>query len=140
MAFYKRRDLQRIAESKLEDALLLLKHKRFSNAYYLAGYSIEIGLKACIAKQITAEVIPDKNFVNAIYQHELGRLVGVAGLTSELKKKEQGSAAFSANWALVTRWEPEARYAATDPLSAQLMIQAVIDQDAGVFAWIKTHW
>ncbi|MDO9249509.1 MAG: hypothetical protein Q7U11_23860, partial [Phenylobacterium sp.] len=69
-----------MAQTKLDDALLLLAHKRYSNAYYLAGYAIEIALKACISRQITADVIPDKAFINAIHTHQLKDLVGVAGL------------------------------------------------------------
>src|SRR5258708_26287810 len=76
--------LQAIAQAKLDDALLLFQHRRFSNAYYLAGYAVEIGLKACIAKQISAETIPDKAFINDIFKHGLRELIGVAGLSAEL--------------------------------------------------------
>ncbi len=48
-----------LAAAKCEDATLLLAHARFSSAYYLAGYALELALKACIAKQFAAEVIPD---------------------------------------------------------------------------------
>ncbi|MDQ2083721.1 HEPN domain-containing protein [Xanthobacteraceae bacterium Astr-EGSB] len=59
---FKRIDLQANAEAKSADAKLLLQHGRYSSAYYLAGYSIEIGLKACIALQVAAETIPGKAF------------------------------------------------------------------------------
>jgi hypothetical protein len=59
----KRTDLQALARAKFNDAELLFQHGRFSNAYYLAGYTIEIGLKACIAAQVSAETIPDKAFL-----------------------------------------------------------------------------
>lgn len=65
------------AQAKLDDAQLLLKHQRYSNAYYLAGYAIELGLKACIAKSVTAETIPDKSFINGIYKHQFAGLVGL---------------------------------------------------------------
>ena len=48
---YKRVDLQALAQAKLDDAKLLFDNGRFSNAYYLAGYAVELGLKACIARQ-----------------------------------------------------------------------------------------
>ena len=141
MAFsLKRSDLQKIAQAKLDDALLLLAHQRFSNAYYLGGYAVEIGLKACIARQITAETIPDKNLVIDTYSHQLRKLVGVAGLSNELKMQEQQDPMFSANWALVAEWVPEIRYGPVDPLSAQLLLQAISDSSKGVFQWIKVHW
>jgi HEPN domain-containing protein len=58
----KRSELQTRAQAKLDDAILLLQHGRYTNAYYIAGYAVELGLKACIAAQIDAETIPDKAF------------------------------------------------------------------------------
>jgi hypothetical protein len=141
MAFgYRRAELQAVAQAKLEDALLLFQHRRFSNAYYLAGYAIEIGLKACIARQIAAETIPDRNFINETYRHELIKLVGIAGLTAELRTREQRSPAFAANWSTVAEWSPEKRYESIDSYSAQFMIEAVNEPENGVFPWIKTYW
>ena len=136
----KRADLQAIAESKLEDAILLLNNRRFSSAYYLSGYAIEIGLKACIAKQFTADVIPDKTFVNEIYKHNLKGLVGVAGLTTALKQTEDVDQNFSTHWALVAQWTPESRYEITDPVTAHVMVVAINDANSGVFRWIKANW
>jgi HEPN domain-containing protein len=56
----KRLDLQHLSEAKLADAELLFANGRHSNAYYLAGYAVEIGLKACISRQILADTLPDK--------------------------------------------------------------------------------
>ena len=79
---YSRTDLQARAQAKLDDALLLLLNNRFSNAYYLAGYAIEMALKACVAAQIVAETIPDKELLNKILNHDFKVLVGLAGLKS----------------------------------------------------------
>ena len=132
--------LQAIAQAKLDDAVFLLQNARYSNAYYLAGYAAEIGLKACIAKQITSETIPDRNFVNDIYKHGLKNLIGVAGLSAALKEKETTDEAFATNWGIVAAWIPETRYDSVDNYSAQLMIQALCEKKSGVFEWIKTLW
>ena len=42
-------ELIKLAEAKARDAHLLLQNERYSNAYYLVGYAVEIGLKAIIA-------------------------------------------------------------------------------------------
>ena len=136
----KRVDLQALAQAKIDDAILLLEKKRFSNAYYLAGYAVELALKACIAKQMAAEVIPDKTFVNSIYNHRLRDLIGTAGLTNELKKAEDTNSNFGASWAIVSEWNPELRYETKDGLSAQLLIAAIMDPQAGVLSWIKKYW
>ena len=48
--FVSRKTLQALAEGKLDDALLLLRNNRCSNAYYLAGYALELGFKAAACK------------------------------------------------------------------------------------------
>lgn len=136
----KRSDLRAVAQAKLDDSLLLIENRRFSNAYYLSGYAIEIGLKACIAAQFVKDVIPDKAFVNEIYKHNLKGLVGVAGLTASLKAAQDEDQLLATNWALVAQWTPETRYEVIDSMSAQAMLSAIIDPNSGVFQWIKRFW
>lgn len=57
-----RSDLQRLAETRLREARTLFEAGHYAGAYYLAGYVVELSLKACIAKQFKAEVIPDWKF------------------------------------------------------------------------------
>ncbi|RAI45298.1 hypothetical protein CH341_04705 [Rhodoplanes roseus] len=141
MAFGMRRsDLQAMAQAKLDDATILLAHGRFSNAYYLAGYAVELGLKACIAAQVNAETIPDKEFIKKIYSHVFPELIGLAGLAAEFKRRKDENPAFAANWAIVSEWSPDVRYEQRDPMSAQLMLQAIIEPERGVLPWIKTFW
>ena len=73
-------DLEALAETRLQDAILLLEAGRSSSAYYLAGNAVELGLKACVAKAFQPNAIPDKAFVNEIYTHSLEKLLGTAGL------------------------------------------------------------
>lgn len=134
---HRRDDLRANAQAKLDDAIILLKYKRYSNAYYLAGYAVEIGLKACIATQFSADVIPDKDFVADVYHHELRQLVSLAGLSAQLKEQDDE---MKANWAIVAQWKPKSRYESIDPMSAQLIISAITDPKSGVLQWIKTYW
>jgi len=140
MPAMRRSDLQAVAQAKIDDAVLLLSAKRFSNAYYLAGYAVEISLKACIAKQFSANTIPDRRFVVDVHVHDLKKLIGLAGLTQDLRQRETASAQFSANWALVTEWTPETRYEAVEAVTAQFMIVAITDASEGVLPWITTVW
>ncbi len=136
----RRSDLQAAAQSKLDDAVLLLAHGRYANAYYLSGYAIELGLKACISRQISAETIPDRNLVRDIFQHELRRLVGIAGLTGLFKARQDSDPDFAANWAIVAEWSPEVRYGPVDAGTAEVMLQAVSDNQSGILPWIRQHW
>ena len=72
-------DLRKLAQIRLDDSLLLFEARRSSSAYYLCGYAVELGLKACIAKLMRSDVIPDRAFINAIYTHRFESLVATAG-------------------------------------------------------------
>ena len=53
-----RRDFRRLAEEQLRDARVLMAGRRYAAAYYLAGYAIECGLKACVARQVKQYEFP----------------------------------------------------------------------------------
>ena len=135
-----KRELEFLAEAKLQDAKLLFDNHRHSNAYYLGGYAIELALKARIAKQMFSEVIPDKELINDTYSHNFSKLVGVAGLNFELNKRMNENDLFKQNWTIVGQWAPEARYGQTDKSIAQYFLNAVADKNCGVFEWIKSYW
>lgn len=137
---YRRNDLRAQADAKVADAMLLLHHRRFSNAYYLAGYAVELGLKACIAAQIAAETLPDKDLLKGLLTHEYPKLVGLAGLGQELKDKQDADEVFASNWAVASEWKPDSRYEMIDPTTAQQLLQAICDPKSGVLQWIRTHW
>jgi HEPN domain-containing protein len=45
-------EIRKIADQKIADAELLLQQNRYDNAIYLAGYSVELYLKAKIAERL----------------------------------------------------------------------------------------
>lgn len=130
----------KLAEAKAEDALLLLQHGRYSNAYYLAGYAVEIGLKAIIASEFESDTLPDKNFVTKIYVHELTKLVGFAGLEAELKQLRRANFEFGTNWAIMANWSEDARYEPVDSIRASSMVEAILNEKNGILPWLRTHW
>jgi HEPN domain-containing protein len=133
-------ELEALAQEKLDDAAALVANSRWSNGYYLAGYAVELALKACIAKAFKAVTIPDKDFVNATYSHNFRNLAGTAGLSADLRSREQADAGFAANWGVVTSWSPDARYARATQQQAEELLQAISDEDNGVFPWIRAFW
>ena len=133
-------NLKAIAQSKSADAVLLLEHGRFANAYYLAGYAVEIGLKACIALQFRAEYFPDRRLVNTVHTHQLNELVLHAGLEKILAERKEASREFSKNWTRACKWTPDTRYIAVDALTARVMVHAVSDPQTGVLTWIREYW
>lgn len=137
----RRRDLQRLAEERLRDAAVLLRARRYGAAYYLLGYSVECAIKACIAKRFQARTIPDKGLVNSIYQHDLERLMTVAGLNSAFRQAQQSDSELAAKWIVVVNWKPEARYQRTIARRDALELhEAVGNPTHGVLQWLRRHW
>ena len=44
-----RSDFQQLADVRIDEAAVLFAQGKYDGAYYLAGYAVECGLKACIA-------------------------------------------------------------------------------------------
>jgi hypothetical protein len=136
----RRADLQRNAERKLDDAEILFRNGGYSNSYYLAGFAVEIGLKACVARHQLPETIPSEEVLKNFLVHDYNKLVGLAGLMRALREHQDASNEFAANWGLVSQWHPSCRYGETDVYTAQVMLDAVGNPVDGVLSWIKTHW
>lgn len=135
-----RNDLQRLSQLRLEDAIFLLQGNKPSSAYYVAGYSVELALKACISRMFQAGVIPDKGFVNAIYTHNLESLMSMSGLLPELNARMKEDTVFGGSWGVVSKWNESSRYEFWDPVSAATLLGAIDDEEHGVLPWLKTHW
>jgi HEPN domain-containing protein len=133
-------DLEQLAELRLMDAVLLHENARYSSAYYLSGYAVELALKACIARQIVQNMIPDRGFVNAIYTHDLENLLTIARLRETFRLDRAADRRLAANWFRASQWKESSRYEIWDATSSADMLSAVGATDHGVFQWVKRHW
>lgn len=132
--------MRALAEAKLADASLLLDHQRYSSAYYLAGYAVELALKACVSRQFRENEIPAKELIKKVLTHDFQQLVALAGLTAELKAEQSGDGMFGAYWGVVNEWESDSRYDMLEAISSQQLIRAIADEQHGVMRWIRLHW
>jgi len=122
------------------EALALLKKGLFSGCYYLSGYVVECGLKACIAKKVRKHEFPDKETVNQSYTHNLVQLLGIAGLEIKFKEKALRSKQFEVNWSTIKDWSENSRYEVINEKKAKDMYKALINRKDGVLQWIKLYW
>jgi len=133
-------DLKVLAQSRIDDAIVLFQAGKFSSAFYLAGYSIELAIKVCISDLFHSGVIPDKGFVNAIYVHDIEKLINTAGLKPALQGELKNDAQFAAFWGIACKWNEQSRYHVTDSITAGHLIVSINDPDHGVLQWLKRHW
>ena len=135
-----RGDLQALSRVRLAEAKALLRAGFADGAFYLAGYSVECALKACIAKQTKRHDFPDKKKVLDSYTHDFGKLIERAGLRAEFAAREKADAEFQGNWRTMESWSEESRYRGQSSLQAQGLIRAIEDRKHGVMGWIKHYW
>jgi hypothetical protein len=82
----------------VRDAAALLKAKRYSAAYYLAGYAVECALKACVVaylKKNLAVIFRDRRFSEKCWTHDFKRVVHARGFDSPVEcryRRESGLA------------------------------------------------
>jgi hypothetical protein len=132
--------LQALANARMRDARALYKAGEFSGAYYLIGYAVECGLKACIAKKIRRHDFPDKKGVNDAHTHNLKILCSLADLHGPRLLLEQTDPLFRKNWNLTITWSEESRYKTSDQQKSKDLMDAIMGKRHGVMPWIKRHW
>ena len=134
-----RKDLQTVAETRLKDAQLLYRHRRFDGAYYLAGYVIECALKACIAKKTRRYDFPNKELAQNVYTHDLTQLLQHAGLGQQLQQEFQSDPELELRWGVVKDWKEKSRYESHGRNKAKGILDAVADA-RGVFSCLRKYW
>jgi hypothetical protein len=135
-----RSQLKELAEIRVAESAVLLRNRKYSGAYYLAGYAVECALKACIAKQIRRYEFPDRKLVQDSYTLNLENLVKLARLGNHLINRQAHDQAFTINWAITKDWREESRYTKTDQRRAADLYVAITQQNHGILEWLQQHW
>lgn len=138
-----RSDWQKLATERVADAKALLAAGRWAGAYYLAGYAVECGLKACVLVRLASEpevVFDDRRYCERCWTHNLIQLVDAAGLRSALDADAEADPELQANWDAVKDWSEASRYVRTAKAKVRQMYDAVTHKRYGVLSWIKARW
>jgi hypothetical protein len=138
-----RAELQQLAEERIRDAKALLDARRWSAAYYLAGYAVECGLKACVLARVAtaAEVIfEDRRFSEKCWTHSVEDLVKLAGLEAARVADVAADRVLRGNWLIVKDWSENSRYQRTSHQTAKSLYRAITNRTHGVMQWIKARW
>jgi hypothetical protein len=119
----------------------VLLEKLWTGAYYMAGLSVECALKSCLAGEVREHDFPDKDFVNAMYVHNLEKLFKLNGalwlaLQTDMKSHQK----LNINWSTVKDWDDGKRYAIVEELEARALYDATTEAGLGVMEWIQGRW
>jgi len=136
-----RADFKQLAQCRLEEAEVLLRNRKFSGAYYLAGYSIECALKARLAKQTKRyDFPPEPTSVGQIYSHDLKQLLSKANLLEVFDREKARDPQFGVNWTIIKDWTAKSRYELQSQRKARAIVKAVSDPQHGVLRCIRRFW
>ncbi len=135
-----RRDFQVLARMHLRAARALLQTGHWPSAYHVAGFAIECGLKACLAKRTHRYDFPPRE-TRDIYTHDPTKLLETAKLAAAQKAAEAANNAFEVNWTIVKDWTPESRYDhSITQAKARDLYRAITARQNGVMTWIRQRW
>jgi HEPN domain-containing protein len=137
-----RKDLQQLSRLRLREAKALYDAHFYDGCVYLAGYSIELALKARICRLLRVkEYPPPGDIARAFRIHSLVHLKLLAGLTAEIDVKKNKE--LFDNWSKAVEWDPEQRYdkpGRYDATEAKVILDGLTAKPNGVLTWLSKRW
>ena len=140
-----RTDFQQLAERRAEDAKVLLQAKRFAASYYLVGYAVECGLKACVMKRVGSEeggmLFEHRRFqTDYCFTHDLEKLFVAPNLWVDFQTDCGSDQILDHAWKAVKKWSEASRYGSPTPAESLDLFTSVVDPSHGVLQWIRRFW
>jgi len=154
--------IKELAYERLDEAQILADNEKYDGAFYLAGYSVELMLKAKICENFD---IPDlfdedadingvkdalKIVRNAVKKHDLSVLFIYSGLANKFQQAKANQSELMHTYGLLISlvqtkefklWSEQARYlpiGSNTKLDVELLIELLKDS-RGILKWIETN-
>ncbi len=142
-----RQEIQQLTHLRLKEAKVLFANGLYDGAVYMAGYSVELALKASICKALDV----DDFFSTGKYTqtktlktHNLADLLVFSGLQTKFRIEQANNTPtfqqwshLSSIWSEQLRYMPEGTYRKKD---AEQIISAIENPNNGILIWIQKHW
>ncbi len=119
-----RNELRLIARTRLRDAEVLFRGKRYQGAVYLCGYAVELILKRRICITLRWPGFPSTNAefrdLQSFKTHNFNVLIRLSGRMAV-------TTSHVSEWSVVSNWDPELRYKLPNTVTradARAMIEA----------------
>lgn len=139
-----------LADKRLLESQCLLANNHSEGAYYLAGYVVELTLKAHICKLLDMDDFYASNHIrkvsNAYHTHNFEQLLTLSGWRKRLEDETALSSPtanidLAANWLTICKWSEQKRYEPTVSTNdAVALINALTDPLNGFLAWTQRNW
>ncbi len=139
-----RNELKQLAKTRLQEAKVLFDKGFYDGVCYLAGYVLELALKARICKILDLAEYPQSGEISRAFKtHKYGDLFTFSGLERKFNDAIGTNSSLLMNWSLLTKWTEEFRYrpiGSSSKKDAEKVINALDNPKDGVFTWIKKRW
>ncbi|MBF0495922.1 MAG: HEPN domain-containing protein [Deltaproteobacteria bacterium] len=136
-------ELKELANIRLEEVKSLFASELYDGAWYLTGYVVEMALKACICRTLDLDEYPEEGELSRSFKtHRLDILLTLSGLGRKLSQDANNNLRLLENWSGITEWNESIRYSPVGTIQkeqVEKIISSLEDED-GVFTWIKKHW
>jgi HEPN domain-containing protein len=142
-----RQEFKQIALLRLNEAESLLNQNHYDGCCYLAGYCLEMALKAVICRRMEKDDFFDilkSESVRSFKIHNLTEFVILAGLQKRYEILSATNPDFESNWVVIKdkiRWSEQLRYkTGFTKNDAESMLKAINDPQNGILKWLKKYW
>jgi hypothetical protein len=137
------KDITELADWRLEEADYLCKGGYFDGAFYLAGYSVELYLKAKIAENLDvvdfySQYAPKSDLSKTFLIHNLERLVLLSGLQTKFSAARLTDPVLDNYWTTIKAWSEKTRYDIKG-LHTQNEVDEFINALKIIIEWIKMN-
>lgn len=135
-----RKQLQDLAKLRLREAEVLYDAGLYDGSIYLAGYAVELALKARICRLLRLTDYP-VNVGSSFKVHDFEQLKVLAGLKSEIDFNK--NAELYDNWSKAILWDPEQRYEPPGrytAITAKTILDSIREKPNGVLTWLSKRW
>ena len=137
-------ELKELAKTRLQEAKILYDRGLYDGSCYLAGYVLEMALKARICKVLDMADYPETGEISRSFKtHNRLVLLRLAGLQRKLDLAVAANPNLLQSWSLIANWTEEFRYSpvgSSSQVRAKAILSAVDDRKDGMFTWVKKHW
>jgi hypothetical protein len=144
-------EIRKLANQRLKEAEILYQNGQYDGAYYLAGYAVELSLKAKICERLGLPNLFDEtdgatNSIKGISEirktlkmHNLQILLIFCGLKPKFDKDKSTNLAFAKiNSLLFNGWNENARYRPSGYIAAKDIqtLLTLLTRSDNLFIWI----
>lgn len=146
-------NIKKLAYLRLEEAKILAEHKKYDGAYYLAGYSLELMLKAKVCDHLDIDDLFDEQCQmygisevrKALKTHDITVLLLFSGLKNKFESEKSRNRGFMTATASLfdvkgkCLWSEQLRYHIGKSENQVRDFIETLDGEQGLIKWIEQN-